>query len=190
MLACKNRKEEIRANTIAEQTCELLYEREPQQKEVKYDKEDKMITTDEVLSSEDININAIACAEIIVLGFPKLSTESEVIDEYKNVCSEMTRRFIHTFLEWDLCDKYVYHNEWNATYHKSDEMPLPVTYIIRADALQEVKAIVARRLSRTLKTRVHLKKWAGLLADELDEIYKVVDKLGSYHGSVKIRRNK
>jgi len=150
-----------------------------------------MITLNDILSEEDIMINALVCGDLLMLETIAAEScfEDSVITANKKICEDMTKRFIHTFLEWDLYDKYIYHSSWNITYYQKDKTQTPIVFTTKTDNIQDVEAVAKRKISRLLGKTIHFEKWDGLASNELGEIYKIVDKLGSYHGTVKIDRN-
>jgi len=144
-----------------------------------------MATVDDVLSFDDIGINALVCSDVIIPDEIKLTKEF-LATNYCIEVYDMTRRFIHTFLEWDLYDENVLNNKWKITYFQKNPPMDPAIFTIKAQLLREAEKITAESISQLLGIPIRLKKWAGLAANDLEEIYQVVGKDGSYHGAVKI----
>lgn len=83
-----------------------------------------MKTQEDVLSFEDIQIYddylIDTAAEIREIAQDKRGhLIADCIDEAR---PQLIDRLIHTFLEWDLYDKYIYHLGWSLTYTACQEI--------------------------------------------------------------------
>lgn len=127
-----------------------------------------MKTANDVLSFEDINQNGA-----FLLG--------ATLEDFK----EETERFVHTFLEWDLYDNYIYNLGWRISYQTTHQAVnlVPVTFNSRVDTLQEAELIAAKKVSRYLGTTIQLEPLA-----ELENYYGVIDNAGNYNGMVEIEQ--
>lgn len=126
-----------------------------------------MKTANDVLSFEDITQHND------LLG-------GEMLENYK----EEAERFIHTFLEWNLYNKYIYHLGWSLEYVSTSQGNCdPIIMNTRVDTLQEAELMAMKKVGRFLGTQVHLEQ--NNTRD--DSLYKVIDKIGAYRGMVKIQ---
>lgn len=103
---------------------------------------------------------------------------------------KMSERFIHTFLEWDLYDDYIYKAGWKISYTACQGDRPPIDTTTRVDTIEEAVLIAIKKVSRLLGKMVHLEamKMSTVIAhpSPYDGFYKVVDGAGEYCGMVEI----
>jgi len=137
-----------------------------------------MKTADDVLSFEDLILH-----NDFLVG--------DQLEDHK----DETERFIHTFLEWDLYEKYIYHLGWSLEYTSTSQgISKPVVMNTRVDTLQEAELIAMKKVSRFLGTQIHLEP-IDVSADNLyraidshdDNFYSIIDEAGAYRGMVEIQ---
>lgn len=127
------------------------------------------ITADDVLSFADLTAQTIVEA-----------TELEGSDNLK----EMSDRWIHTFLEYELYDRYIYSRGWTLEYVSASQgQAEPVVTTTKVDTLQEAEIIAVERFSRMLKKPVHLE---SMKLDDGENLYKIIDGTGIYRGMIRI----
>jgi len=103
--------------------------------------------------------------------------------------SELILRYLHTFLEWNLLDKYVYSSVWVLNYVSiKDNSHNALTTTIKTGTQKEAKKIAIEKISRYLRTPIHFEYDDQ---DNLEEdLYMVVDSRGVYRGMVEIQLEK
>lgn len=127
-----------------------------------------------------------------VLSFEDIETHR--IDQFNLWCKhnshlyneQLYERFIHTFLEWNLYDKYIYHLGWTLKYISVSQGDCnPIISTTRVDTLQEAEIIAMKKISRYLGIQIHLEQNTMVNGD----LYKVIDKVGAYHGIIEIQQD-
>jgi len=105
---------------------------------------------------------------------------------------EKTERLIHTFLEWDLYDKYIYHLGWSLTYTSYQSSQPPIIAGTRVDTLQEAEIMAIKKVSRFIGEQVHLESMKESPdishPSPYDTFYKVFNGADEYCGMVEIAR--
>jgi len=150
-----------------------------------------MKTQEDVLSFEDITTYDNHLIDLVELceneGSPTGSQIANFINEER---PQLVERFVHTFLEWNLYDNYIYKTGWRISY-KSEKWSTPcIGAITRVDTLEEAVLIAIKKVSRLLGKMVHLEamKMSTVIAhpSPYDGFYKAIDGVGAYCGMVEI----
>lgn len=148
-----------------------------------------MKTQEDVLSFHDLDIQgALNC----IVYQDKIDGIADVVlQSLKNV-TEMSDRLIHTFLEWDLYDSYIYNLGWSLTYTASKSGQPPIITGTRVDTLQEAEIMAIKKVSRFIGEQVHLEsmKESSDIShpSPYDTFYKVLNRTDEYCGMVEIAR--
>lgn len=152
-----------------------------------------MKTQEDVLSFEDITTYDNHLIDLVELceneGSPTGNQIANFINEER---PQLVERFVHTFLEWDLYDGYIYNLGWSLTYTACQGDHSPIVAGTRVDTLQEAEIIAIKKISRFLGEQVHLEAMKDCQdiyqPSPYDGFYKVTNGAGDYRGMVEIAR--
>lgn len=146
-----------------------------------------MKTQNDVLSFHDLDVQREASYR------DELGNLSDVALRDSRAVEQMSERLIHTFLEWDLYDKYIYHLGWSVTYTACDtHVHPPIVAGTRVDTLQEAEIMAIKKVSRFIGEQVYLESMKDCqdiyCPSPYDTFYKVLNGADEYRGMVEIAR--
>ena len=138
-----------------------------------------------------------------VLSFEDIQTHddhlSDLIDGLLQDRPQYIKRFIHTFLEWDLYNKCIYNLGWTLKYTagSQEDQHDPIMINIRVDTLQEAETVAGLKVSALLGKEIRLEKLAeystlvnNLVQSPKVAYYTVADEIGNYQGTIKLEQSK
>jgi len=139
------------------------------------------------LSFEDLYISNALQIDLFLDNLNEPEASNIFLDS-----DELSERLIHTFLEWDLYDEYVYRNEWSLDcilFLSTDDPPKTITkdLKIRVDTIREAKALAKEKISQLLDYEIFLDVFSSnsfLSEDDSGHIYKIADYEGNHCGTL------